>query len=143
MKTPFLLSLFFLSLTTFSQTTPAASDTSKQEPAVIIVEEQAVFPGGNSEMYKFIGNNFKYPKLEEKAGIQGTIYLTFVIERDGSISSIQLLKGIPLGPGLNAEAIRVVSIMPKWTPAKNNGRVVRQQFNLPIKCTLEDKKKRK
>jgi periplasmic protein TonB len=143
MKTLLFISLFILSFASFGQTTPTVADTSKEEPPLIIVEEQAVFPGGFAELYKFIGKNFKYPKAEEKAGIEGTIHLTFIIEKDGSISSIQILRGITLGPGLNAEAVRVISIMPKWIPAKNNGHIVRCQFTLPIKCTLGDKKKSK
>ncbi len=107
-----------------------------EEKPLIIVEEQAGFPGGTEKLYKFIANNFQYPDVEREAGIEGTVYLTFVVEKDGRITDIQILKNVPGGPNLAKEAARVVAKMPPWTPAKNNGHVVRQQFNLPVKCRL-------
>jgi periplasmic protein TonB len=146
MKKLLALPLLLIPFLSFAQktTSSTASDTTK-EKAQVIVETQAVFPGGFPAMYKFIGENFKYPKEEMKAGIEGMVYLSFIIEKDGSISNIQVLKGVKNGPGLDAEAVRVVSMMPKWKPAENNGRVVRQQFNLPIKCSLghSDNKQKK
>ncbi|MFA4853138.1 MAG: energy transducer TonB [Bacteroidales bacterium] len=104
-------------------------------PPLTIVELMPVFDGGEEAMYKWLGDNIKYPQLAKETGITGTVIVTFVIERDGSISGVQLLKGI--GGGCDEEAMRVVKAMPKWKIGKQNGIPVRVQFNLPIRFTLE------
>ena len=97
------------------------------------VEQMPEFPGGNTAMVQFIRDNIKYPDAEKKALIQGTAYVTFVIEEDGSLSNIEILRGVLGGPGCDKEALRIVKMMPKWSPGKQNGRTVRIQYNLPIK----------
>jgi periplasmic protein TonB len=99
-----------------------------------IVEEQPTFGGGEEARQKFLSDNIKYPDLARENGIQGTVYVTFVVEPDGSISNVQTLKGI--GAGCDEEAIRVVKMMPKWTPGKQRGKNVRVKINMPIKFVV-------
>ncbi|MBQ7985634.1 MAG: energy transducer TonB, partial [Bacteroidales bacterium] len=99
-----------------------------------VVEQQASFPGGTAELTKYLAQNIKYPQPARETGTSGKVYLTFVVEKDGSITDIKILRDI--GAGCGEEAIRVVKAMPKWTPAKQRGKAVRQQFNLPVTFTL-------
>ena len=101
------------------------------------VDEVPSFPGGDSEMMKFIQKNVNYPQTEKEAGVSGTVVVTFVIEPDGSITNIKILKSVAGGKGLDLEALRVVMLMPKWTPGKNKGRAVRVSFYLPINFRLK------
>jgi TonB family protein len=105
-----------------------------------IVERMPQYPGGMGEMVKFIQENLVYPKKEKENGIEGTCYVTFVVEKDGSLSNVRVLRGITDGPGYDAEAVRVVSAMPAWAPGTQDGVPVRVQFNLPIKFTLISRK---
>jgi protein TonB len=86
-------------------------------------------------MYKFLGANIKYPADAQNAKTQGKVFLAFIIKKDGSIAGIKILKGI--GSGCDQEAIRVVKAMPKWKPAKQNGKIVNSSFTLPISFLLE------
>lgn len=106
------------------------------EAPLTIVEQMPTFPGGELEMMKYIQKNVQYPQVEKEAGISGTCYVTFVVEKDGSITDVKVLRGVSGGPGCDKEAIRVVKSMPSWKAGKQNGREVRVQFNLPIKFTL-------
>lgn len=98
------------------------------------VEEWPEFPGGDIARVKFLSENIVYPKVAKEAGIQGPVHLTFVVEKDGSISNVNILRGI--GGGCDEEATRVVSSMPKWKPGRQNGKEVRVQFNMPINFKL-------
>lgn len=100
-----------------------------------VVEQNPEFPGGMVALMKYLGNNIKYPVMAKEAGIQGRVFLNFVVEPNGSISNIKVLRGI--GGGCDEEAQRVVSKMPKWTPGKQRGKAVRVSFNLPVKFTLQ------
>lgn len=131
MKHPLLLITFFIATASFAQT-----DTTAKEEVLMLSEIMPVFPGGEGEMMKFIQQNISYPMAEARAGISGTCFTTFVVEKDGSISNIKLLRGVKNGPGLDKEALRVVSVMPKWNPGKQNGKEVSVQLNLPIKFTM-------
>jgi len=104
-------------------------------PILTIVELMPSFDGGEEALYKWLGENIKYPQVAKETGISGTVIVTFVVERDGSITGAQVLKDI--GGGCGEEAIRVVKAMPKWKVGKQNGVPVRVQFNLPIRFTLE------
>jgi TonB family protein len=98
------------------------------------VEEQPGFPGGDGARMKFLQDNLVYPKKAKRDRIQGRVFVTFVVEKDGSISNIKVLRGI--GGGCDEEAVRVTRLMPKWIPGKHDGQPVRVQFNFPIKFTL-------
>jgi TonB family protein len=100
------------------------------------------YPGGNKALYAFMGENIKYPQDAKEKGIQGTVYVSFVIEKDGSVSHVKILRGV--SKSLDSEAMRVVKTMPNWEPGTQRGKAVRVQYNLPIKFTLDkddDKKK--
>ena len=99
-----------------------------------VVEENPGFPGGEAARQKYLQDNLRYPAIARESGIQGTIYITFVVERDGSITDVRVVRGI--GGGCDEEAIRVVQGMPRWTPGKQRGRAVRVQFMMPIRFTL-------
>lgn len=109
-------------------------EEAEEEQIFTIVEEQPSFPGGVEEMYKYLGKAVKYPEMAKDAGISGTVYVTFEVDKEGNIKDVKVLRGI--GGGCDEEAIRVVKAMPKWKPGKQRGKAVRVQFNLPIKFTL-------
>lgn len=98
------------------------------------VEQMPEFPGGESELYKYLENNIKYPPVARDAGISGSVYVKFVVNEDGKISGITILRGI--GGGCDEEVIRIIKSMPPWKPGKQNGIPVPVYFNLPIKFTL-------
>ncbi len=99
-----------------------------------VVESMPEFPGGAEQMISFIARNIKYPPLAREKGIQGRVFVNFIIEPNGSVSNIKVLRGI--GGGCDEEAIRVVESMPKWTPGRQRGKAVRVSFNLPVRFTL-------
>jgi periplasmic protein TonB len=100
-----------------------------------VVEEQPSYPGGDEARIKFLQENIKYPEEAKELGVQGKVFVTFVVEVDGSITDVRVLRGI--GAGCDEEAVRVVKSMPRWVPGKQRGQPVRVQFNLPIKFTLQ------
>ncbi len=102
------------------------------------IQVNGEFPGGELAMQDFIIENIVYPVKEKKEGIVGTCYLTFVIETDGTLSNIRILRGVPGGEGYDQEAMRIIRSMPKWKPGMQYGKIVRVQFNLPIRFTLRD-----
>jgi TonB family protein len=105
----------------------------KQEP-ITIVEEMPEFPGGPEALYPYIREILKYPEKAIEQGVEGIVYLTFVVEKDGSVSNIKVLRSI--GYGCDEEALRIVRGMPKWKPGKQRGVPVRVQYNLPIRFKL-------
>lgn len=105
-----------------------------EESIFKIVEKMPEFPGGEEALLKYLGKNTKYPPMAKDAGISGKVFVTFVVEKDGSISDVKLLRKI--GGGCDEEALRVVKNMPKWSPGKQRGKNVRVQFNLPINFIL-------
>jgi len=104
------------------------------EPFLVIAGEMPSFPGGVAAMRKFLADNIVYPRLAREVGITGIVYLEFIIEKDGSISSIVPLKMI--NGGCDEEAVRVIGIMPKWKPGKQNGIPVRVKLTIPVKFSL-------
>ncbi len=103
---------------------------------VLIAPIMPEFPGGTEALYTFLAGNIKYPQVARESNIQGTVFVTFVIEQDGTVSNATILRGI--GGGCDNEAVRVVQKMPKWSPGKNSlGRPVRVQMNLPVKFVLQ------
>lgn len=102
----------------------------------------ASFPGGATEMRKFIQAEILYPQIALQNWDQGRLYVAFIVEKDGSLTNIQIL-GQGLTPELDREAMRLVSIMPRWIPGTMNGEIVRAQCRLPITFTLGGKPPRK
>jgi protein TonB len=99
------------------------------------VEENAEFPGGEDARVAFMQKNLKYPPLARENGIEGTVYLSFVVGKDGNIREVAVRRGI--GFGCDEEAVRVVKMMPAFKPAKQNGRPVDVYFNMPIRFVLK------
>ena len=99
------------------------------------VEVMAEYPGGFEKMSEFLGKNIVYPEEAKEKNIQGTVLISFVIEKNGKITNAKVVRGI--GGGCDEEALRVVNAMPKWKPGKQNGKNVRVQFALPIKFKLQ------
>ncbi len=117
-------------------TTPAPKviETPAEQPPLVFVPEMPVFTGGEAEMYKYLAFNLKYPQEARELGIQGRVYVEFVVEPDGSVSHVTVKRGI--GSGCDEEAARVVASMPKWNPGKQNGQAVRVLLTLPVKFVL-------
>ncbi len=95
-----------------------------------VVEEQPYFPGGEDAKREFLMNNIHYPDSARKNMIQGKVFVGFIVEEDGSLSNVRVLRGI--GGGCDEEAIRVIKMMPKWNPGKQRGTPVRVQINLMV-----------
>jgi protein TonB len=105
-----------------------------EEEIFTFVEEYPEFPGGDKALREYILNNIKYPEVARTSGITGTVYVQFVVEKNGSISDVKVVRGI--GGGCDEEAVRVVKSMPKWKPGKQRGMPVRVYFTLPIELKL-------
>ncbi|MCX7728286.1 MAG: TonB family protein [Bacteroidia bacterium] len=102
-----------------------------------VVQEMPEFPGGPMEMMKYIQKNIVYPPSAREAGISGKCFLRFVVNEDGKISSVEVLKGVPGCPECDKEAMRVIKSMPSWKPGKQNGKEVKVYFQLPINFTIK------
>jgi protein TonB len=96
----------------------------------MMVEDRPEFSGGDQALMKYLSENIKYPKEAKDKGIQGRVTVEFVVEKDGSISNAEIMRGID--PSLDAEAVRVVSAMPRWKPGKQRGNLVRVRYSIPI-----------
>jgi protein TonB len=118
---------------------PVVEDTQDPNDPLTIAEVMPEFPGGKDALFAYIGKNLKYPERAQEEGIEGVVYVTFVVEADGKISGVSVLRGI--GGGCNEEAVRVVSGMPNWTPGMQAGKPVRVKYNLPIRYKLAGDKK--
>jgi periplasmic protein TonB len=113
---------------------PPALENSSNDKVYKIVEEMPSYPGGDEARIKFLVDNFVYPTSAKEKGIQGTVYVTFIVGEDGAVSNVKVLRGI--GGGCDEEAVRIMKMMPKWNPGKQDGKNVSVQYNLPIKFKL-------
>ena len=100
-----------------------------------VVEEQPEFPGGMEALLKYLAKNINYPESAVDNGIQGKVMVRFVVERDGSASQVETIKGVD--PELDREAVRVVKAMPKWKPGRQQGKAVRTRFIVPVVFRLQ------
>lgn len=107
------------------------------EEIFTIVEEMPQFPGGEQAMIKYIYDNIKYPPLAREAGITGTVYISWVVNREGKVTNVEILRGVKGGKDLDKEAERVIGSMPGWKPGKQNGRPASVKYNMPIKFSLK------
>lgn len=134
--------LFCLLMLAFGLTVSAQSEKGtasvslEKEPIYTVVEQDPEFPGGMEKLYQFIAANVQYPEACKEERIRGTVFVTFVIEMDGSINNIKILRDPDPERRLGEEAVRVVKMMPKWKPGKAQGKKVRVQYNLPFKFSL-------
>ena len=115
---------------------PKPKEEEVTEEIFVVVEEQPEFPGGNAAMMKFLGDNIRYPVIAQENGIQGRVICNFVVERDGSITDVQVVRGVD--PSLDREAVRVIQQMPRWKPGKQRGSAVRVRFTLPVVFRLHN-----
>ena len=106
------------------------------EEIFVVVEDQPLFPGGNAAMMKFLSDNIKYPVIAQENNIQGRVICNFVVEKDGSITDVQVVRGVD--PSLDREAVRVIQQMPRWKPGKQRGQAVRVRFTLPVVFRLQN-----
>ena len=100
-----------------------------------VVEVMPSFPGGQGALFEWLSKNIKYPVVAEENGVQGRVIVTFVVERNGSITDVQVVKSVD--PSLDKEAVRVVKAMPHWIPGKQNGSAVRVKFTVPVTFRLQ------
>ena len=117
--------------------TPDASETDK---TFDVVEQMPEFPGGAPELFGFLSKNIKYPEAAEKAGQQGRVIASFVVEKDGTVSGAKVMKSV--SPELDAEALRVINAMPKWNPGMQSGKAVRVKYTIPISFRLQGNDKK-
>jgi len=111
------------------------AEVESEETIFVIVEKQPEFPGGDAARLRFLNDNIKYPVIAQENGIQGRVTCQFVVNIDGSIVDIEVMRGID--PSLDREAVRVIGLMPRWTPGEQRGKPVRVRFTLPIQFRLQ------
>jgi protein TonB len=120
---------------TYTPPPPPKQREEEEEEIFVVVENQPEFPGGQAAMMKFLSENIKYPVIAQENGIQGRVICNFVVERDGSITDVQIVRGVD--PSLDKEAVRVIQSMPKWKPGMQRGKPVRVRFTLPVVFRLQ------
>ena len=108
----------------------------KEEEIFAVVEEEPAFPGGENALYEFLDKNLVYPRPARDAGIEGVVMVEFVVEPNGKLSHVSAIRKV--APSLDEEAIRVVKMMPAWSPGKQRGKAVRTYFRLPINFQLSN-----
>lgn len=134
MKKLIILSLMAL----FGLTTVSAQKTvvaQKNQKVFDVVEQMPEYPGGIQALFEYLSQNVKYPSDAENQKVEGRVIATFIVETDGTINNVEVVK--PVFPSLDAEAIRVLSAMPKWTPGKQSGKEVRVKYTVPINFNLK------
>jgi len=116
---------------------PVAVAQVEEEDNVVfqVVETMPGFPGGDQALFKYLGESVKYPVIAQENGIQGRVICQFVVNKDGSIVDVEVVR--PVDPSLDKEAIRVIKSMPKWSPGKQRGKAVRVKYTLPVNFKLQ------
>lgn len=116
---------------------PVAAPVVEEEDNVVfqVVETMPSFPGGDADLFKFLSTSVKYPVIAQENGIQGRVICQFVVNKDGSIVDIEVVRSVD--PSLDKEAIRVIKSMPKWSPGKQRGKPVRVKYTLPVNFKLQ------
>ena len=122
-------------LFTVNTTATAQNKKTSNDKVFEKVEDMPEFPGGEQAMMDFVAKNVQYPKEAMEKGISGRVMVGFIVEKDGSISETEVVKGI--GGGCDEEAVRVVKAMPKWKPGKEKGKPVRVSYMMPITFRLQ------
>ncbi len=115
---------------------PVAAAVEEEDQVIFqVVETMPSFPGGDADLFKFLSNNVKYPVIAQENGIQGRVICQFVVNKDGSIVDVEVVRAVD--PSLDKEAIRVIKSMPNWTPGKQRGKSVRVKYTLPVNFKLQ------
>jgi protein TonB len=121
---------------TVVEVAPIVEEEEEDEAEVFfIVEDMPVFPGGDLALRKYIAQSIKYPVIAQENGIQGKVFITFVVGKDGSVTNARIARGVD--PSLDKEALRVVNTLPKWKPGKQRGKPVRVSYTVPINFVLQ------
>lgn len=107
----------------------------KNQKVFDIVEQMPEYPGGQAALFDYLSKNIKYPADAEKKKVEGKVFVTFVVDTDGKITDVSLMRKV--FPSLDAEAVRVISAMPNWIPGKQKGQVVRVKYTVPIMFRLK------
>ncbi len=115
--------------------TTSEEEEEDEAQVFFIVEDMPEFPGGELALRKFIANSIKYPVIAQENGIQGKVYVTFVVDKNGAVSNAKIARGVD--PSIDKEALRVVSNLPKWKPGKQRGKPVRVSYTVPINFVLQ------
>ncbi len=110
-------------------------EDAEEAQVFFIVEEMPEFPGGEAALRAYIAKSINYPVIAQENGIQGKVYVTFVVDKDGGISDAKIARGVD--PSLDKEALRVVNALPKWKPGKQRGKPVRVSYTVPISFVLQ------
>jgi TonB family protein len=118
----------------FSQTSDKVQDTTKEEMIYDMPEIMPKYPGGPDALDEFLKANLKYPPAAKEKGIQGKVYVQFVVEKDGSITNVEVRRGV--NPLLDAEALRVAKLLPNFEPGTMRGKKVRVRYTLPVAFVL-------
>ncbi|MBQ7210469.1 MAG: energy transducer TonB [Paludibacteraceae bacterium] len=111
-------------------------EVEEDQTVFVIVETMPEFPGGQAELMKYLSNNVKYPVIAQENGIQGRVVCQFVVERDGSIANVEVVRSSNEA-SLDREAVRVIKSMPKWKPGKQRGKAVRVKYTVPVNFKLQ------
>jgi protein TonB len=122
--------LFTINTTAMAQNKKTSNDKVFEK-----VEDMPEFPGGEQAMMDFVSKNVVYPKEAQEKGISGRVMVSFIVEKDGSVNEVKIVRGI--GGGCDEEAVRVVKAMPKWKPGKEKGKPVRVSYIMPIFFKLQ------
>ena len=123
---------------------PPPVEQAPEEETFVIVEQMPEFPGGQAALMNYLSTNIRYPEECRKMGVEGKIFVKFIVDKEGNINNVQILRGLPDGKLLEKEALRVVRAMPKWAPGKQAGKPVSVYFTVPIAFKLnapEEEKK--
>lgn len=139
MKKLFLSLTLFLSVFAINAQTgkevELGPDYSNTEEVFTIVEKMPEFPGRDTALNEFFVKNLQYPVFAKEQGIQGKVWISFVVDKDGTIGSIEVRRAI--GGGCDEEAVRVIKLMPKWIPGSQGGKPLKVKFTLPVRFTLK------
>jgi protein TonB len=134
-KIAFMLLVALLSTTTITAQKTVISKNQSKDIVFDVVENMPEFPGGQDSLISFLMHTVKYPKEAMSKGIQGRVLAKFIVEKDGQVSTPQVIKSVY--PALDEEALRVIRCMPRWKPGKQNGKEVRVFFTLPVTFRLD------
>jgi protein TonB len=122
-------------ITAVMQVAAPKEEENEDTPVFFIVEEMPEFPGGQLALRNFIAQSVKYPVIAQENGIQGKVFVNFVVAKDGTITNAKIFRGVD--PSLDKEALRVVNSLPKWKPGKQGGKAVRVSYTVPINFVLQ------
>lgn len=127
--------LFFLSVGANVLAQEQNNDNQAEEPTYVVVEKMPEFPGGQQALFDYLKATVQYPTIAKENGIQGTSLVQFVVNKDGSISDVIILRSAG-DPSLDREALRVIRSMPNWVPGKQRGELVRVKYTVPVRFNL-------